>query len=221
MSGAEWVDETSPLDPQTDYARSKVQGEEALRELAGDGFSPIFARNGTVYGLSPRMRLDTVLNNLVAAALTTGKVVVHSDGKPWRPVVHVKDLVRTFHNYIEAPIEKVHNQAFNNGADQLNYQIRRLAEIAVEVVPGATLEIQAQAGADQRTYKASFAKFASTFPDFKFEWTPETGARELADAFRAVNLSAEDVKSGRYIRLQWLQKLLGSGELDANLRWTA
>lgn len=221
LSGAEWVDESSPLDPQTEYARSKVAGERALSELAGDGFSPTFIRNGTVYGLSPRMRLDTVLNNLVAAAVTTGRVIVHSDGQPWRPVIHVKDVVRTFQTYLEAPIEVVHNQAFNNGADHLNYQIRRLAEIAVEVVPGATLEIQAQASADQRTYKASFAKFARTFPDFRFEWTPETGARELADAFRAVNLTREDVESGRYVRLQWLQQMMRSGKLDDELRWKA
>ena len=132
MSEAVVVNEDSPLDPKTEYARSKVKGEQAIAKLAGDGFSPTFLRNGTIYGLSPRMRFDTVFNDLIGSAVTAGKVILHSDGKPWRPVVHVRDVVRSFMAVLEAPIADVHSQAFNNGANHMNHQIIELAETAVQ-----------------------------------------------------------------------------------------
>ena len=219
MSEANVVDESSPLDPRTEYARSKVLAEEAVRKLAGEGFSPTFLRNGTIYGLSPRMRFDTVLNDLVGTAVATGKVVVHSDGKPWRPVVHVEDVARAFVTLLAAPIETVHNQAFNIGANHLNHQIRQLAEIVARTVAGCTLEMRAQSGADQRTYKADFSKFARTFPGFEFHWTAESGAQELARQFRSLGLSREDLVDKRYTRLLWLRHLLDSEKLDGALRW--
>jgi nucleoside-diphosphate-sugar epimerase len=220
MSEAAVVDEESPLDPKTEYARSKVKGERAISGLADGGFSPTFLRNGTVYGLSPRMRFDTVLNDLVASAVTSGKVVLSSDGKPWRPVVHVQDVARSFLHVMEAPLSKVHNQAFNNGANHLNYQIIELAEIVVDTVPGCKLEVRAEAGADQRTYKADFGKFARTFPDFQFRWTARDGARELYLAFKEVGLTHDDFTDRRFTRLKWLSYLLDTGRLDASLRWT-
>ena len=144
----------------------------------------MFIRNGTIYGVSPRMRFDTVLNDLMGSAVTTGKVVVHSDGKPWRPVMHVQDVARYFQAMLEAPVEKIHNQAFNAGANELNHQIIELAQIAVQTVPGCKLEMMPKPGADQRTYKADFGKFARTFPDFKFKWNAVRGAAELYDAFK-------------------------------------
>lgn len=219
MSEANVVDETSPLDPRTEYARSKVLAEGAVSMLADDGFSPTFLRNGTIYGLSPRMRFDTVLNDLVGTAVATGKVVVHSDGKPWRPVVHVEDVSRAFMTVLEAPVETVHNQAFNIGANHLNHQIRELAEIVARAVPDCALEMRPQPGADQRTYKADFSKFARTFPRFEFRWTAETGARELARQFRAMGLSSDDLADRRYTRLKWLRYLLDSERLDGALRW--
>lgn len=219
MSEANVVDETSPLDPRTEYARSKVLAEGALASLAGDRFSPTFLRNGTIYGLSPRMRFDTVLNDLVGTAVTTGRVVVHSDGEPWRPVVHVEDVARAFRTILEAPREKIHNQAFNTGANKLNRQIRDLAEIVVGTVPGCTLELRAQSGADQRTYKADFGKFAGTFPDFEFRWSAEEGARQLARQFSVLGLTREDLTGKRFTRLKWLRHLLESEELDGALRW--
>ena len=144
MSEAEVVTEESPLDPKTEYAKSKVKSEIAIRDLAADGFSPTFLRNGTVYGISPRMRFDTVLNNLTGAAVALGKVTVYGDGKPWRPVLHVRDVARAFHRVLEAPAADVHNEAINNGADHLNHQVKDLAEIVTEVVPDCELEILSQ-----------------------------------------------------------------------------
>jgi nucleoside-diphosphate-sugar epimerase len=221
MSEAAVVDEDSPLDPKTEYARSKVKAERAISELASDSFSPVFLRNGTVYGLSPRMRFDTVFNDLIGSAVANGRVVVHGDGSPWRPVVHVKDLVTGFVATLRAPREAVHNQAFNNGADELNHRVAELARIAVEAVPGSELEVLGRPSADRRTYKADFGKFARTFPDVRFEWTPERGARELREAFESVGLTAEAFADARFTRLAWLNRLLESGVLDDGLRWSA
>jgi nucleoside-diphosphate-sugar epimerase len=198
-----------------------VSGEDALRELADDGFSPTYLRNGTVYGMSPHMRFDTVFNDFLGAAVTKKRITVFSDGKPWRPVVHVQDVARAFMAVLEAPLDVVHNQAFNTGAEELNHQIFELAEIAAETVPGCELEVLGQAGADQRTYKADFGKFGRAFPDFEFKWNPRSGARELYDAFSAIGLTHEMFTDPRFTRLAWLKHLLESGELDGALRWTS
>jgi len=212
--------ESSELDPQTEYARSKVRSEQGIRELASDAFSPVFLRNGTVYGLSPRMRFDTVLNDMVAQAATTGRVVVYSDGTPWRPVVHVQDVARAFQAVLEAPTAAVHNQAFNTGADSLNHQVGELAEIAVAAVHGASLEVRSMPNADQRTYRASFAKFAETFPDFEFRWSARSGAQRLYESFRSIGLTHDDYVDRRFTRLRWIRHLIDSGQLDQDLRWT-
>ncbi len=220
MSEAAVVDETSPLDPKTEYARSKVRAEHAISELASDSFSPTFLRNGTVYGLSPRMRFDTVFNDLVCRAVATRKVVVYGDGAPWRPVVHVKDLVRAFIAALEAPRELIHDEAYNNGADHLNHQVRELARIAVEAVPGCELEVLRQSGVDRRTYRADFSKWAEAFPDCPFEWTPERGAVELREAFEALGLTLAGFEDMRFTRLQWLTHLIDTGAVDGELRWS-
>ncbi|HEX8940893.1 MAG TPA: SDR family oxidoreductase [Candidatus Limnocylindrales bacterium] len=221
VADAAVVDETSPLDPQTEYARSKVRAERAIAGLADDGFSPVFLRNGTVYGLSPRMRFDTVFNNLMGSAVTRGRVVVYSDGKPWRPVVHVSDVSRAFQAVLEAPQADIHGQAFNTGAEHLNHQVIRLAEIAAAAVPGCRLEVLAQPDADQRTYRTDFSKFARTFPSFEFRWNPEQGAQELYRSFSAIGLTAADFADPRFTRLKWINHLVDDGLVDAGLRWAA
>ena len=219
MSTAEVVDETAPLDPKTEYARSKVRSEEAIRELATDRFSPVFLRNGTIYGLSPRMRFDTVLNDLTGSAFTQRKIQVKGDGSPWRPVIHVEDVARAFEAVLNAPAEDVHNQAFNTGAEHLNHQVLELAEFAAAAVPGCELEVLASPDADQRTYKADFAKFARTFPSFEWHWTAAVGARDLARRFKDIGLTADDYEGMRFIRLRWINHLLDTGRLDDSLRW--
>jgi nucleoside-diphosphate-sugar epimerase len=219
MSEAAEVTEESPLDPKTPYARSKAQAEQAIALLAADGFSPTFLRNGTVYGLSPRMRFDTVLNDLVMAAITSGEVVLLSDGKPWRPVVHVEDVAHAFQSVLEAPREAVHNQAFNTGADELNRQMIQLGEIVAAIVPGCRLRVVGESSADQRTYRAQFGKFARAFPDFRFRWTVENGAKDLYLRLTNLKLTRELYGSARFTRLRWLRHLLEAGRLDGTLRW--
>lgn len=219
MSEAATVDENAPLAPQTEYARSKVFAESALRNLADDAFSPTFCRNGTIYGLSPRMRFDTVLNNLTGAAFTTGRVVIHSDGTPWRPVVHVQDVARAFQAVLEAPREIIHNEAFNIGADGLNHRISELGRIVAETI-GCEVATVPRPGADQRTYKANFAKFKKVFPKFNWRWTARKGADELHTAFQEIGLTHEQFTDVRFTRLSWLHQLLKDASLDDALRWT-
>jgi nucleoside-diphosphate-sugar epimerase len=219
MSVAAAVDETAPLAPQTEYARSKSVAETALSAMADDNFSPTFCRNGTVYGISPRMRFDTVLNNLMASAFTNGRVAIHSDGTPWRPVVHVQDVARAFQAVLEAPREAVHNEAFNTGAAHLNHQIRELGEIVAQTVPGCVLEMVPQPGADQRTYKADFGKFKRTFPTFAFLWDARKGAEELRAGFERAGLTHRDFTDRRFTRLNWLRHLLDTALVDDALRW--
>lgn len=216
---AEKVDETSPVHPITPYGDSKIRAEQEISELADDDFSPVFLRNGTVYGVSPRLRVDIVLNNLVGWACTTGKVLLYTDGSPWRPVIHVEDVCSAFIAAIEAPIEVVHNQVFHVGSNEENYQIRDLAEIVCSVVPGCGLEYATDHEGDQRTYIADFSKIEAQLPAFQPRWTAESGARELYQAYLDANLTLEEFTGSRYIRLKRIDDLLKSGRLDASLRW--
>jgi nucleoside-diphosphate-sugar epimerase len=214
-----FVDEDAPLRPLTPYAESKVLSERALGRLATDAFSPTFLRNATAYGVSPRLRADVVVNNLVGWGFTTGKVTILSDGTPWRPIVHVEDIARATLLTLEANIETVHNQAFNVGANDENYRVADLAAIASEAVSGSTIEYAKGGSADSRTYRVDFSKLHETFPGFRLKWTAQAGAKELAAAYDEVGLTLKDFEGDRYTRLKRLKLLLSRGLVDDELRW--
>ncbi len=219
QAGDDFLDESAAFAPVTPYAQSKVWVERDLAALANDDFSPVYLRNATAYGVSPRLRLDLVLNNLVGWALTTGKVTLLSDGTPWRPIVHVEDISRAFVAALRAPHEVIHDQAFNVGVTSANYRIRELAEIVAETVPGSEVEIAPGAGPDLRCYRVDCGKIERLLPDFRPRWDARHGARELYDAFRRLSMTAVVFQGPRYTRLKHLQGLLDSGRLGADLRW--
>ncbi len=214
------LDETAGFSPVTPYAKSKVMVEDDVRTLARDDFSPVYMRNATVYGVSPRLRGDLVVNNLVGWALTTGRVHLKSDGTPWRPLVHVEDLCRAFGAVLDAPREAIHNQAFNVGRENENYRISQVAEIVAKAVEGSTLSFEQGAGPDPRCYRVDFRKIGRVLPHFKPGWTVARGVDQLVGAYRAIGLRQDDLEGDRYLRIKRVGRLLREGTLDSSLRWT-
>ncbi len=216
--GGELVGEDAALCPLTPYAVSKVRAEEALHELADSDFSPVHLRNATVYGWSPQLRLDLVLNDFVATALLTGQVRVLSDGTPWRPLIHARDLAEVFRLVLEAPTGLVHDQVFNVGFGAANYQVRDLAEVVVDVVPGCSVAITGEAGADARSYRVDFSKLAAAFPTLAPAWDARRGAEDLVEQFARYGLDRAAVD--RFVRLHCLDELRATGQLSDSLRWS-
>ena len=217
-AGSAGVGEDADMFPVTPYGQSKVDAELELAKLADDNFSPVYLRNATAYGASARLRLDIVVNNLTAVALTTGKVHLQSDGTPWRPLVHIEDISRAFLAMLEAPREVIHNQAFNVGRPEDNVQIREVAELVREAVPGSALTFAEDAGPDLRNYRADFSKLNDTFPELRMKWSVRDGIAELLAAYTKYALTYDDFTSPRFVRLRRVRELMNQGLLDDLLR---
>jgi nucleoside-diphosphate-sugar epimerase len=220
VAGDAMLTETAAFNPITPYGESKVLFERDVAKLADDDFSPTFLRNSTAYGVSPRLRADVVVNNLVAIAFTTGEVLIQSDGTPWRPLVHIEDIARAFLAVLHAPRELVHNQAFNVGRTEENYRVRDLGALVEEVVPGSKVRYAEGGGPDPRCYRVDCSKLMRTLPEYKPEWTVQRGMKQLRDAFERNGLTREDLLGDRYFRIKRIRALQAQGLLDASLRWT-
>jgi len=220
-AGEEVLTEESPFRPVTAYGQSKVLAEEALSEMAADGFSPTILRNATCYGVSPRLRFDLVLNNLVAWGVTTGKILLKSDGSPWRPVAHVEDVCRAFIAVLEAPTELVHNEAFNVGRTSENYRIGELARIVAETMPQCGVEFADGASPDKRCYRVNCDKIARRLKDFRPQWDARRGAEQLCATFKSKGLALEEFEGTKYKRVSHLRKLMEDGIVGSDLRYRA
>ena len=212
------VNEESELNPVTPYGTSKIRAEMAISKLADSKFSPTFLRSATAYGVSPMLRFDLVLNNLVAWAYTSKIVLLKSDGTAWRPIVHIQDISRAFIAVLKASQDLVHNEVFNVGRTEENYKVREIAEIAKETVPGSEIKYAKDAEPDKRSYRVDFSKILSTLPEFKPQWTARLGAIELYEAFKKFGLALEDFEGPRYRRITHLESSVNNGDVDKTLR---
>lgn len=217
--GQDWLDEGAPFAPVTPYGESKLLSERGLTTLAADDFSPTYLRNATAYGVSPRLRGDLVVNNLVAYAYVTGEVFMKSDGTPWRPLVHIEDIARAFVAALEADRNIVHNQAYNIGRTSENFRIRDVAEIVEQVVPDSRVRLAESAGPDLRNYRVDCSKAEDSLPGFEPVWTVRAGAEQLLRAYQEVGLDEALFHGPTLMRIQHVRSLIESGRLDEMLRW--
>ena len=217
---ADFVDETSPVNPQTAYAKCKTLVERDLKPMASRDFNVVFLRNATAYGASPRMRFDIVLNDLCALAWTTKKIAMTSDGSPWRPIVHVEDICAAIGCALQAPAQAVNGEIFNVGATQENYRVREIAQIIGEVFPGCEVSMGPPSG-DNRSYRVSFEKIATRLPEYKARWTAKMGAEELRRLFERIEMSAETYAFRAFTRLKQIKYLQRTGQVDQDLYWKA
>jgi nucleoside-diphosphate-sugar epimerase len=220
-AGDDFLTETADFNPVTPYGVSKVKVEAALTKMADQNFSPTYMRASTAYGLSPRLRFDLVTNNLTAWATTNGLVYLKSDGSPWRPIVHVEDISRAYIAALEAPRNLIHDEAFNVGTTTENYQMREIADIVKDVVPGCKIEYAPDAGPDKRCYRVDCNKIARVLKDFKPQWTARLGIEQLYRAYKKTGLTLEEFEGPKYKRIAHVKMLIDEQKLDRNLRWTS
>lgn len=218
-AGEDVLDESADFNPVTPYAKSKVLVEQDVSALATDDFSPVFLRNATAYGVSPRIRFDLVINNLVAWAHTTGKILMKSDGTPWRPLVHIEDITQAVVCALKADQSVIHNLAVNVGSNEENYQMRDLAGFVKDTVPGCEIEYAEDAGPDLRSYRVSFDKIHRVFPDFRTRWTARQGVEQCYQSYLKYGLGREDYEGIRYKRIAHIMNLIEKGQLNHQLRW--
>lgn len=218
-AGDDVLDETANFNPVTAYAKSKVYVERDVAPMASDSFSPVFLRNSTAYGVSPRIRFDLVINNLTAWAYTTGKILLKSDGTPWRPLVHIEDITQAVVCALKADREVIHNLAVNVGSNEENHQMRDLAQFVKEVVPNCEIEIADGAGPDERCYRASFDKIHRVFPEFQTKWTAKMGVEQCYQSYVKHGLNREEYEGVKYKRIAHIMNLIEEGKLGTDLRW--
>jgi nucleoside-diphosphate-sugar epimerase len=219
VAGDDMLTEEAAFHPITPYGESKMLAERDVRPLASEAFSPTYLRNATAYGVSPRLRADIVVNNLVGHAVTSGDVLIQSDGTPWRPLVHIEDIARAFLAVLHAPRKLVHNQAFNVGRNDDNLRVREIADMVQAEVPGCQIRYAEGGGPDPRCYKVDCGKIARTLPEYRPEWTVRRGVAQLHAAYRDAGLTPEQFLGDRYLRIKQIQKLQAEGRLDGDLRW--
>jgi nucleoside-diphosphate-sugar epimerase len=215
------LDENAAFNPVTPYGESKILVEQEVAPLADANFSPVYMRNATAYGVSRRLRADIVVNNLVGHAFTTGKVLLQSDGTPWRPLVHLRDIIQGFMAAIEAPKDAIHNQAFNIGRSSENFRIRDVANMVAEVVPNCEVAFAPGASPDTRNYRVDFRKAETKLPGYKPTWTLRKGIEEIYQAYKNAGLTKEEWLGPRFYRLKTVKGLQERGKLDNNLRRTS
>ncbi len=218
-AGEDFLDESAAFNPVTPYAESKVWTERDLASMADETFSPTFLRNGTAFGVSTRMRGDLLVNNLAGYAVTTGVVLIKSDGMPWRPLVHIEDISRAFVAVLEAPRELVHNASFNVGITAENHRVREVARMVEEIVPQARVTYAGDASPDRRNYRVNCDRMRKVLPSFQPKWTVRMGVEEVCAAYYEHKTTAKEFLSSSFIRLEKIRELQSAGKLDSSLTW--